>query len=136
MRTTRKNNWIGHILCRNIIEWKKGGRITLKRNINIQTDNNWWYKTIMLTKMKHAVQWGCILSKGQCYWEKQWNMTLTFLSLSCIVLGITVHNLRIEDNYTSVLELMQGLYWGILKTQIMQKLHFLCKKWKTLSEQK
>jgi len=23
----KKANWIGHILCRNIIEWKKGGRI-------------------------------------------------------------------------------------------------------------
>jgi hypothetical protein len=27
MRTRRKDNWIGHIFCRNIIERKKGGRI-------------------------------------------------------------------------------------------------------------
>jgi hypothetical protein len=23
----KKANWIGHILCRNIVEWKKGGRL-------------------------------------------------------------------------------------------------------------
>jgi len=27
MRTRRKVDWIGNVLCRNIIEWKKGGRI-------------------------------------------------------------------------------------------------------------
>ena len=110
--------------------------LTLKRNINTQTDNNWCYKTIMLTKLKHAVQWGCIVSNGQCYWEKQWNVILMFHSLWCIILGIAVHKLRMEANYTSLSGLMHRQYWGILQTQIMWKLHFLCKKWKTLSEQK
>jgi hypothetical protein len=114
--------------------------LTLKKNINTQTDNNWCYKIIThclkMTKLKHGVQWGCILSKGQCYLEKQWIMTLTFHSLLCIILGITVHNLRIEDNYTSLPELMHRYSWGILKIQIMWKFHFLCKNWKTLPEQK
>ena len=84
---------------------------------------NWCYKTIMqclnMTKLKHGVQWGCILSKGQCYSEKQWILTFTFHSLWCIILGITVHNLRIEANYTSLHELMHRYCCGILKLQIM-----------------
>jgi len=44
-----------------------------------------------MTKLKHGVQWGCILSNGQCYTEKQWILTFTFHSLWCIILGIKVH---------------------------------------------
>jgi len=44
-----------------------------------------------------------------------------FHSLWCIILGITVHNLRIEANYTSLPELMHTYCWGILKIQIMLK---------------
>jgi len=44
-----------------------------------------------------------------------------FHSLWCIILGITVHNLRIEANYTSLPELMHRYCWGILKIQIMLK---------------
>ena len=114
--------------------------LTLKGNTNIQNDNSWCYETITLcldnTKLKHGVQWGCILSKGQCYTEKQSILTFTFHSLWCIILGITVHNLRIAANYTSLPELMRRHSWGTLKIQIMWKFYFLCKNWKTLSEQK
>jgi len=114
--------------------------LTLKRNINNDIDNNWCYKTIMhclnMTKLKHGVQWECILSKGQCYLEKQWIMTLTFHSPLCIILGIAVHNMRNESNYTSLSEVMVRYSWGILKIYIMQKLHFVYKNWKTLSVQK
>jgi len=114
--------------------------ITLKRNINSQIDNNWCHKTITqcinMAKLKQIVQWGCILSKGQCYSEKQWILTFTFHSFWCIILEITVHNLRIEANYTSLHEFIHRFCWGILKLQIMLKQHFLCKKRKTLSEQK
>ena len=112
----------------------------LKRNINNQIDNNWCYKTIThclnMTKQKHGVQWGWILSMRQCYTVKQWIMTLTFHSLWCIILGIKVHNMRIGANYTSLPEVMHRYSWGILKIKIMWKLHFLCKNWKTLSVQK
>ena len=114
--------------------------LTLKRNTNIQIDNNWCYKTIMhclnMTKLKHGMQRGRILSKGQCYLEKHRIMTLTFHSLWCIILRITVHNLRTESNYTSLSELKHRYSWGILKIQIMRKLHFVCKNWNTLSELK
>jgi len=40
---------------------------------------------------------------------------------------VSVHNLRIEANYTSLPELMHRHSSGILKIQIMQKLHFICK---------
>jgi len=114
--------------------------LALKWNINTQIDNNWCYKTIMhclnMTKLDYGVQWGTILSKGQCYSEKQWIMTLTFHSLWCIILWITVHNMRTEANYTSLPEVMHRYSWGILKIQIMWKLHFVCKNWKTLSVQK
>jgi len=93
--------------------------ITLKRNINTQIDNNWCYKTIMqcinMAKLKQIVQWGCILSKGQCYSEKQWILTFMFHSLGCIILGITVHNLRIEANYTSLHELIHRYCRGNIK---------------------
>jgi hypothetical protein len=98
------------------------------------------WQTIMhclnTTKLKHGVQWGYILSKGQCHWEKQWILTFTFHSLCCIIFEITVHNLRVESNYTSLPELAQRYSCSIWKIKIMCKLHFLCQKWKTLSEKK
>ena len=51
-------------------------------------------------------------------------------------LGKSVHDLRIEANYTSLPEPMHRHSSGILKIQITWKLHFLCKNWKTLFEQK
>jgi hypothetical protein len=42
-----------------------------------------------------------------------------FHSLWCIILGIRVHNLRTEANYTSLPELIHRYSWGILKIQIM-----------------
>jgi len=112
----------------------------LQRIINTQIDNNWCYRTIMhclnITKLKHGVQWGCILSKRQCHSEKKWIMTLTFHSRWCIILGISVHNLRIYANHTFLSELMHRYSWGILNIKIMWKLHFLCKNLKTLSVQK
>ena len=114
--------------------------LTIRRNKNSQIENNWCYKTIKhclnMTKLTHGMQWWCIISKGQCYWEKQWIVTFTFWSLWCVILGITVHNLGIEANYTYLPELMHTPSWGILKIQITWKLHILCKNWKTLSEQK
>ena len=114
--------------------------LTLKRNTNIQTDNNWCYETIMhclnMTKLKHGVQWGCILSKLQCYVEKHCIMTLKFHSLWCIILGIIVNNMKTEANYTSLPELMHKYSWGILEIKIMWKLNFVCTKRKTLSVQK
>jgi hypothetical protein len=111
-----------------------------KGNINTQIDKNWCYKTIMhclnLTKIKYGVQWGCILSNGQCYWKKQLILTFTFHSFWCFILGITFHNFRNEANSTSLPELMHRYFWGILKIQIKWKLHLLSKNWKTLSEQK
>jgi len=113
--------------------------LTLKTIINNQIDNNWWYNTLIhcpnMTKLKNGVQWGWILSKGQCYLEKQWILTLTFHSLWCIILGITVHTLRIEANYIFIPELMHRYSWGILNIKTIWNLHFLCKNRKTLSEQ-
>ena len=56
--------------------------------------------------------------KGQRYLEKR-ILTFTFHSLWCIILGITVHDLRTEANYTSLPELMHRYCWGTLKIQIM-----------------
>ena len=110
----------------------------MKRNINNQIYNNLCYKTICLnmTKLKHGVQWGCLQWKRQFYSEKQWIMTLTFHSLWCIILEITVHNMMTEANYTALPELTHRYSWGLLKIQTMWNLHFLCKNWKPLCEQK
>jgi len=59
----------------------------------------------------HSIK-GTVLLRGTMNYD-------TFHSLWCINLGITVHNLRIEANYTSLPELMHRYSWGILKIQIM-----------------
>jgi len=37
MKKRRKANWVGHILCRNIIEWEIGGRIKVMRRQDISS---------------------------------------------------------------------------------------------------
>jgi len=46
-------------------------------------------------------------------------MAITFHSPWCIILGIIVHNMKTEANYTSLPELMHRYFWGILKIKIM-----------------
>jgi len=94
--------------------------ITLKRNINTQIDNNWCYKTIMqcinMAKLKHIEQWGCILSKGQCYSEKQWILTFTFYSIWCIILEITFITSGLKPQHFPTWIYAQIMLWYIKDT--------------------